>query len=54
MSEAKIIPFKTKEVKRAEILFRHLSDHLEENPCSGCIDKDTEYCLKECKSNKPK
>ena len=52
MKEAKIIQFKTKEQKQAEIVFRHLADHLVSNPCDGCIDEDSEYCLKECKSNK--
>ena len=46
--EAKIIPFKTKEQKMAEIRFRHLSDHLDVNPCWRCPDEDSEYCLKEC------
>lgn len=47
--ECKIIPFKTKEERRAEIQFRHLSDHLFSNPCGDCIDKNSEYCLNECK-----
>ena len=50
--EAKIIQFKTKEQVKAEIAFRHLADHLYDNPCSDCIDTDSDYCLNECKSNK--
>ena len=46
--ECKIIPFKTKEQRMAEIRFRHLSDHLFANPCNMCSDKDSEFCLKEC------
>jgi hypothetical protein len=48
--ECKIIPFKTKEQKMAEIRFRHLADHLYANPCFDCKDIDTPFCLKECKS----
>lgn len=48
MKEAKIIPFKTKEQRKAEMVFRHLSDHLDKNPCMDCIDKDSDYCQKEC------
>ncbi len=49
--EAIIVQFKTKAQKMAEIRFRHLSDHLDANPCNGCIDINSEYCLKECRSN---
>ena len=48
MKECKIIQFKTKEQKLAEIRFRHLTDHLEANPCNGCIDSNSDFCLKEC------
>ena len=50
--EAKIIQFKTKEQVKAEIRFRHLSDHLDVNPCWRCPDENSEYCLNECKSSK--
>jgi hypothetical protein len=46
--ECKVIPFKTKEQRLAEIRFRHLSDHLERNPCQGCNDIESDFCLKEC------
>jgi hypothetical protein len=52
--EAKIIQFKTKEQIHAERVFRHLCDHLFANPCYGCRDMNSDYCLKECKSNKSK
>jgi hypothetical protein len=50
--EARIIQFKTKVQKMAEVRFRHLADHLDDNPCHGCIDYDSEFCFNECKSNK--
>ena len=50
--EEKIIQFKTKEQVKAEIRFRHLSDHLDVNPCWRCPDENSEYCLNECKSSK--
>jgi len=53
-NEAKILQFKTKAQKLAEVRFRHLADHLEDNPCVGCIDKDTQFCFNECKYNKNK
>ena len=54
LKECKIIPFKTKEQQHAEIAFRHLCDHLDDNPCYNCIDAGTDYCTKECKSIKIK
>jgi hypothetical protein len=50
--ECKIIQFKSKEQKMAEIRFRHLSDHLIDAPCKDCHDKDTKFCLTECKSTR--
>ena len=46
--ECKIIPFKTREQRMAEMRFRHLADHLDKNPCNGCIDVDSDFCEKEC------
>ena len=46
--DAKIIPFKTKEQRMAEMRFRHLSDHLLNNPCNTCIDMGSQYCRNEC------
>jgi hypothetical protein len=43
-----VVPFKTKEQRRTERNFRHLSDHLDKNPCSGCADESSDYCKEEC------
>lgn len=48
--EAKIVPFKTKEQRTAEVRFRHLADHLIANPCKDCADINSEYCSKECRT----
>jgi hypothetical protein len=48
--DCKIIPFKTKEQKMAEVRFRHLSDHLDDDPCFKCQDVGSLFCIKECKS----
>ena len=52
--DAIIVQFKTKEQRLAEIRFRHLADHLYENPCDGCIDTNSEYCLRQCRKSKNK
>lgn len=46
--EAKIVQFQTRENRDAERRFRHLSDHLFKDPCRDCIDKESEFCEREC------